>query len=276
MNCQDALDLLHEIIDKEASEIDTQKVKEHLEQCRHCFEVYRLEESIQEFLKEKIETVKKAEDSSPKLETLKSKIMLQLDEIDHECQLPEKKTGFFNISTKSLVAAATLVFFIAAAFLSADFIRHQTYYHPLEKAHWAAVENPSQFDDNSQTTLIKETLEDEHSLALVSPVNGFMLIGGHNEEIMGVNMNHLMYKNNGDIVSVFIVPASEFELPSDLEKSAFVQDNITFFDHNCRGCRLVYHTAGDMLFITATTNRDIDLLQFIPEQEIVSSVELKS
>ena len=31
MNCQEALDLLYDIIDKEASEIDTQEVKRHLD-----------------------------------------------------------------------------------------------------------------------------------------------------------------------------------------------------------------------------------------------------
>lgn len=276
MNCQDALDLLHEIIDREASEIDTQKVKEHLEKCHHCFEVYRLEESIQDFLKEKIEINKRAEDNSPKLESLKSKIMLQLDDIDHDCSTPEKKTGFFNLSTKSIVAAATLVFFIAAAFFSSHLIRHGTYYGPLEKAHFSAEEDMVNFQDDNKTSLIKESLQNDHEMELISPVNGFMLVGGHNEEVMGVNMNHLLYKNNGDLVSVFIVPSSEFEIPSDLDKTAFVRDHITFFDHNCRGCRLVYHTVGDLIFITATTNKDIDLLQFVPEKELVSSVELKS
>lgn len=274
MNCQDALDLLHEIIDKEASEIDTQKVKEHLEKCHHCFEVYRLEESIQDFLKEKIEVGKTELDNSPKLESLKSKILVQLDEIDSECKKPEKKTGFFNLSTKSIVAAATLVFFVAAAFLSADFIRHQTYYHPLEAAHWSAGDDLAQFEDANQTNLIKETLENDHSIALINPVIGFSLIGGHNEEIMGVNMNHLLYKNNDDLVSVFIVPASKFEIPSELDKATFVRDHITFFDHNCRGCHLVYHTFGDLIFIVATTNRDIDLLQFVPEQEVAATAEL--
>ena len=34
MKCQEALDLLYEIIDKEASEIDTQAVKRHLDYCQ--------------------------------------------------------------------------------------------------------------------------------------------------------------------------------------------------------------------------------------------------
>ena len=49
MECQDALDLLHEIIDKEASDIDTAQVKEHLEKCRDCFKKFKVEESVQAF-----------------------------------------------------------------------------------------------------------------------------------------------------------------------------------------------------------------------------------
>ena len=80
MNCQDALDLLYDIIDREASEIDAQRVKEHLENCRDCFEVYRLEQSVQDLINERVQNSV----DSPRVDDLKAKIMTRLDEIDRE------------------------------------------------------------------------------------------------------------------------------------------------------------------------------------------------
>lgn len=78
MNCQEALSLLYEIIDKEASEVDIKKVQQHSEQCQHCFEVFRVETALQDFINEKLN------DGNPSgsLETLKVKVALKLDEID--------------------------------------------------------------------------------------------------------------------------------------------------------------------------------------------------
>jgi hypothetical protein len=47
-------------------------------------------------------------------------------------------------------------------------------------------------------------------------------------------------------------------------KDAVVHDNHNFYDHFCRGCRLVYHKVGDVVVVTATTEKDIELLDFIP------------
>jgi anti-sigma factor (TIGR02949 family) len=80
MNCKDALELLYEIIDKEASTIDTQQVQEHLRNCHHCFEIYRVETSVQEFITARLEPVT----PTPNLESLKKKILFHLDNIDCE------------------------------------------------------------------------------------------------------------------------------------------------------------------------------------------------
>ena len=85
MNCQEALSLLYEIIDKEASEVDVNKVQQHREQCQHCFEVFRVEMAIQDFINEKL----KNGNPSGSLETLKVKVALKLDDIDGQETLPD-------------------------------------------------------------------------------------------------------------------------------------------------------------------------------------------
>ena len=80
MNCQEALDLLYEIIDKEATEVDTQRVQTHLKRCQHCLEVYKIEGAVQDFIMAKL-----AKDTPPaRLESLKSRITSRLDAIDQE------------------------------------------------------------------------------------------------------------------------------------------------------------------------------------------------
>ena len=78
MNCEEALRLLYDIIDQEASAIDTEQVKAHLEKCGDCGDIYKLESSVHKFITMKLQ----ATESPSKLETLKTRIVTSLDEID--------------------------------------------------------------------------------------------------------------------------------------------------------------------------------------------------
>ena len=80
MNCQEALDLLYDIVDNEASEVDVQNVREHLKNCEDCDGVYRLEQAVDELLRARLENPS----PSPQLISLKTKVLGQLDEIDCE------------------------------------------------------------------------------------------------------------------------------------------------------------------------------------------------
>lgn len=80
MNCQEALDLLHEIIDNEASKLDVQQVREHLKNCSDCDGIYRVEQAVDELIRARLENPK----PSPRLNQLKSKVLTRLDEIDCE------------------------------------------------------------------------------------------------------------------------------------------------------------------------------------------------
>lgn len=264
MNCQDALDLLYDIIDREASEIDAQRVKEHLENCRDCFEIYRLEQSVQKLIDEKV----RHSFDTPKVEDLKLKIMSRLDEIDRET--PDKReTRFFRFTTRTMVAAASLVILIGASLLVAAFYRHGDKYLPLERAHWAAVQNIETYSNSSSTEAVLAAVRENHQFEILNNVLGHSLLGASNGEIMGAPMSHLVYRQGERIVSVFLAPVDRFEVDGDLEKSKIVKNNIIFFDHNCRGCRLVYHIAGSLVVITASTDRDFDLLDFVPEMSVI-------
>ncbi len=259
MNCQDALDLLYDIIDREASEIDAQQVKEHLDNCRDCFEVYRLEQSVQDFINEKIQ----APSHNPKVEELKAKIISRLDEIDRESPT-KRETRFFRLTTRTLVAAASLVILIGASFLVAAFYRHSDLYIPLERAHWDVSTNIETYQNGPVTQQLLGAIEQNHLFSVSHQVMDFDLVGGKSEQIMDAAMSHMVYKKGDQLVSVFFVPENQYKLPSDLDDSRVVRNNLTFFDHNCRGCRLVFHRIGSLIVIAASTERDIELLDFVP------------
>lgn len=255
MNCKDALDLLYDIIDKEAKEIDSEEVKEHLENCRDCFKVFQVEESIQNLINEKVKLSLNDGVSPDKLDNLKSKIMNKLDDIDAE-QVDNKIAGFLRMPVKLLVVAASLVIFVGAAFLSADLYRHNDHYMPIEKAHFAVLDNL----DNFKTA----SADYNFSRQISGNIEGYTLIGVVLEEICNCSMDHAVFEKDGDLVSVFIVSASDFQIPEDLENSKIIENNVTYYDHNCRGCRLVFRKNGDKIYITASNNKELNFFQFSP------------
>ena len=257
MNCQEALSLLYDIIDKEASEVDTKKVQEHLSKCRDCFEVYRLEKSIHGFIEAKLENVQ----PEVELTHLKSKVMSKLDEVDRE----SVKRSPFRLAAMSLAAAAVIVLIFGAVSLVTDFLDHDRDYIPLERAHFTAVENYEVYSNTNDPNAsnLPKICNDLH-YNLEEEVNGFTLIGSKTVEILGVEMAHFVYSNKDKFVSVFVAPSDKFAIPDELESTLVVKDNIEFFDHFCRGCHLMFHMCSSAVVITATTDPDTELLGFVP------------
>ena len=66
------------------------------------------------------------------------------------------------------------------------------------------------------------------------------------------------------MVAVFVACDDEFEIPSDLKDHRCNRHGLELFDHNCNNCRLVFHQVGPAIVITATVDREVDLLDFIP------------
>ena len=87
MNCQEALSLLYEVLDKEASQVDTHEIKQHLDRCHHCFERYQIEGALHEFVIERARSTP----SSERLESLKSRILTTIDKISETHTPPPKK-----------------------------------------------------------------------------------------------------------------------------------------------------------------------------------------
>jgi mycothiol system anti-sigma-R factor len=261
MNCQEALDLLYEFIDKETSDIDTQQIQAHLKKCGDCFQKYRLESSIQEFIHAKLADDKPA----VSLDRLKSKVFARLDQVDRE-ECGPKSGSPYRLAFITVAAAALLVLMIGGAGIITDFITHTSTYVPLEQAHFAMVESSRNTDSEFTAESVISLMREQNSYELRPNLGEFVLRSGKTEEILGVVMNHLIYSSSAATVSVFIVPADKFSIPDDLLDTKIVRGDLELFDHNCPACRLVFHVIGSIVVITATSDQSIELLDFIPGQ----------
>ncbi len=258
MNCQEALSLLYDIIDKESSEINAKEVKDHLDKCKHCFEVYRMEQSIQDFIDEKL-----ADDQSPvKLDHLKSKILHNLDEVD-SCSTNESSNSFFKIPSVVIAAAATIVILLGAAYFTNSFSTHNAQFIPLEQSHLAAVKNATSSENSDLLSLINSAFQN-YGYEIDNTISNFELVSGHYEEILDAKMVHFIYRDNGHMVSVFLASEDEFGIPPELLNKGVVHNDIKLFDHNCKGCRLVYQKQGSTIIVTASTDKNVNLLEFTP------------
>ncbi len=272
MNCQEVLNLLYDIIDKEASEVDVREVEEHLKHCRDCFGVYKVENALQDFINEKLKT---KNEPTAKLESLRLKIVEKLDQVDCETnnrsstnQVKAVRRPPYQGFTKILAAAAVIVLMIGAGFLLSGYFHHDEFYIPLEQAHWSAEKNLNSYKNIQNLYNALSRVTNELHYKPEQKVHDFNLVGGNNEEIMQTSMTHLVYADTKEtrLISVFVVPADNFIIDEELKNSQVKINDITFYDHNCRGCRLVFHREGDLMIITATKEKNVDLLEFIPGQ----------
>lgn len=259
MNCQQALDRLYDMIDKEVSEVDAREIQKHLDHCRDCFERHRVEKNVQDFINEKLKDAK----PSPGLGNLRQSILTNLDSIDAS----NEKERSFRIPPLVLAAAASLALIIGVWTLGFRHDQNSRIYGSMETLHTAIV-NDAQVADSLQLMATVGTVCSKLGYELSPIVQGYSLVNACFENVSGVEMGHFVYSDGGDLVSVFLVEISEYDVPGELTEEQVVIDGTTFYDHQCRTCRLVFHRAGRTLVVTASSDPATDLLAFVPGRAI--------
>ncbi|MFH1687078.1 MAG: zf-HC2 domain-containing protein [bacterium] len=261
MNCQEALSLLYDILDKEASEIDVNEVKDHIARCSHCSEIYRLEGAIKRFLDEKL--VAQKNDQVPGLENLRLKIV---DELDRQDRLPASGGDRrpFDLAAKTLVAAASLVLLLTTAFYVSGLYQHYRDFHGLESSHAKALTDYAGFANSNHTSTARAYLAEHFTYELMDNVCGYRLVGGDVVDIGDAPTCHFVYASDSSVISVFICDCKRRDVPDDAKDHAVQTAGVVFYDHICPGCRLCYHQQGGALVVTASSDTTFDLHQFIP------------
>ena len=259
MNCQEALDLLYDIIDKEADEIDAGEVQRHLDGCRNCFKIYRLETSLQELIAARL----KNNGSEGNIDGLKARVVMQLDAIDRE-SASDAPPPSFNLIAKTMVAVASVVILIGAVSLTSDYLRQEDLYVPFEASHHQVIESTISPPDvgpvSSHLGLDFSGLGQEQ---------GFSLVSHSSETIDGVEMAHFVFHNGEAAVSVFAAPGSKYTIPDDLSDATVTHGGTVFFYHRCHDCHLLFHQVGNAVIIVASEKEGLDLFPFSPVEAVV-------
>jgi len=266
MNCEEALSLLYELIDKEVSEINEKELRKHLHSCNDCYRKYNIEKSVHEFIQARL-------NDGPVLDAqakLKMRIQMRLDEIDGEGEEVEPTESDrrtprpFRLPAVALAAAAAIVILIGAGYFGSRMYTHHQLFVPIEEAHWADRSESSPPMSDADLTLALGQAAGQYNYQLRPTIDNFRLISGHPEELMGQSMLHYVYSDDDRKVSVFLAPAAFFDQYDGFDMERVMRDSLTLFDHNCRGCRLVFHRINDVVVITASVDRQVELLDFIP------------
>jgi anti-sigma factor (TIGR02949 family) len=291
MTCQEALALLYDVIDNEASPVDLKEVREHLSHCKDCSEVYRVEQALDNLLKARVQNTA----TEPAVDKLKSNVLSALDALDsgHTCSLEKKNADptFLadnatheretkprpaqNPPSKSIMVvgrmlalAASIVIVIGVAFYGVELFNHKDGYSLLEAKHLEAHEQTAMFADVGITSDVQSRVNLDLGYAIEQSVAGYEMVGARFEKVEGIDVAHFLYQNGDKKVSVFVARNGELSIPSDLLEQPVVRDRIEFYDHDCRGCHLMYHTVGDLVIVTAAKDRTIDLMAFVPGHRV--------
>jgi anti-sigma factor (TIGR02949 family) len=249
MTCQEALRLLYEVINKEASQIDAKKVKEHLHNCRDCMQRYEFEAMFQAFVTEK--------GNSPcKTEQLKNRILSKIN--DHET----KPLGFFTRYKKYLfLAAGALVVFIALALTISQLYQHNSFVYPFEKSHLDNFATAIPSDNIENLTAVKNYLSSHVQIELRENIVGFKLQNAGFDEILGKKYAHLYFVKDNSHISIFVGNPSDTYLPG-FSKISLPDKEI--FEHVCAQCRIIYWKHNNAIIIGVTEDKNLEMASMIP------------
>ncbi|MCP4568759.1 MAG: hypothetical protein GY841_14365 [FCB group bacterium] len=239
MNCKKALQLLYEVIDKEADKIDSEEVEKHLKNCRHCMAQYEFERIFKTFVTD-------SGNSTRDNTEFKDNISAKLDAIDAAGEVGPTRSPF-RWTAVVVASAAALVLCFLASFWVADYYRHQTEFVPFIDAFFAHTENHTDlgyeidpFDYLEEQTGIRLTdvrlpREIIHSVS-VDTIKGVVF------GCLGI----IDPQNKENMVSVFITTTEAYGLPSQPMELINGQEMLV---NRCKDCNVVGEVHGDLVLM---------------------------
>ena len=260
MTCQEALRLLYEVIDKEASQIDTKEVEEHLRHCRSCMARYQFEEMFKTFVIEKAASVSKSED-------LKAKILSKIRqaETDHGNHNHKNEPLFikpFRFRMVYLAAAAALIICVVAALAAAKLYRHRAFVVPFEKDHMGIhAMNVSELDPQQHLNEVRQFVTNDMHLAMGQVAPEYTMTSCCFKEMQGKKFAHLRFARGDSHISIFVGQAEGVQLP-DFEPATY--GGVEYFRKDDDDCRMIYWRLGEALVVAVTDDKSLDLTQFMP------------
>lgn len=239
MNCRDALRLLYDVVDREASEHDSTQVHEHLKTCRKCASRYELERTFKNCIEQKGQF-------SPECQELKSRILQQLDAIDGAAGEVGPFYPPFRWAAITLAAAATVVLCLVAAFSLKGYYRQQTEFIPFVKAHLAhqvdannAVLTPEPLDFLYRQTGIHLQPSPQFSLENIISVTI--------DTVKGIRFGRIeLLESDGEKMSLFVTTSDVYRLPNG---PCELVNGSELLVNCCKKCTLIGFTHDNLVFV---------------------------
>ncbi|UCD94579.1 MAG: zf-HC2 domain-containing protein [Candidatus Zixiibacteriota bacterium] len=253
MTCEEALEKIYDVIDNEASEIDCQRVREHLDHCRDCTSRYEFEEKLRAFINRRSPDPERSD-------RLKKKILECID-CDDDSSLPRRRCSF-RFCAVALSAAIALIICIISAFAVAKFYRHKVYIYPFERQHMQREANLLSGNPSFEEWIsARDFLGNDLQLAVDVNTTGHELVRVGSDEILGGEFAHLRFIDNGVHISLFVGAAEGVKLP-DFEP--VVLSEMEYYKHVCGQCQMIYWISGNVITIAVTENKGFDLTTLFP------------
>jgi Zn-finger protein len=264
MNCQEALSLLYDVVDHEASEIDREQVEEHLKSCEKCHGIFQIEDTWQRFLAERIE--ERSNNESPALGHLRGRISEELDLQDRGLGWGAS-LGIVGLTFRSLIMVIAVVLVLVATYVGAGYYGHYRDFHHLELAHHEGVAQSSRFADPEDTRSAIAFVAESVNLNIWPTVGSFQLVGGRITEIDDIQLGHFIYNDASATVSLFVSHGLEMAVPWGAKA-----DDQGYYIHQCDDCRLWYGVQGQARLVAAEVSGEVDMGQFLErQQEVLAS-----
>ncbi|HDS00668.1 MAG TPA: hypothetical protein ENO22_08400 [candidate division Zixibacteria bacterium] len=224
MKCRQALKLLYDFLDNQLDNKSVEEVKEHLSQCKHCFETYTFEEHLNQFIRTKC--CHQEQEQLSAVDRLKQQVKHRIEQLEEEPEEnPEETEGnsqrfflfrrpVFAVGFFAIIAIISFALYIGNSNQTAwadDFIKN----------HDLAVRGENLLDITTHDPhMIDSCLSAKMSLpkGIFLREMGFQPNGGKVADDNERPCAQIVYSVQGHPISIFVMNLGDFTRPAGLQK----------------------------------------------------------
>ena len=251
MNCREVLQHLYEYLDNELTDDVVEKINDHLEACKSCFDQYEFEKLLHKLI------VKKG-GVSVETEHLKSRVLNQIKGLESQ----DKSGGFFYRIRPYLAAAAAVIVVIIGSYFYLN-MRDSTLYagvNPFIDGHKECIcgtaggHRPLMTQDQIDSCLLEVITAPG---VFLKPADDRSASYGFVATYGNCRAAHLIFQYCESEVSVYLISNKEFAPPQGLKTT---QDGNHRYSYvSLDGLNVVFWKCTDV-WCVAVSNLDVDNL----------------
>ena len=272
-------ELLYDIIDKEASELEREEFKRMVSEDSGLNAMYQFETRFRKTIGEK-----SSSEIAP--ESLLSSVQAELDRIDLDPvsannfsvssseRLGANKRKFSSLRTTTnwrytFAMAASIALVVLGGITLLNFLHHQSAFGAFEAEYYVTRDARSDLGDGLTAEDASRFISEMFHVAVVDSLPGIELCGGEVVKLDSKEFAHFKFCGSSMTpISIFIGSAADYELP---EMPSTILAGKEYFRHSCHGCDLLYWRSGDALIVAATS---LEQMEAQPISNLVAQVSI--